>query len=114
LKIKKLDLILIAILVFVIFSFMPGKKSGDKKLFLIDGENRKEIPLENNLIKLKDDNVLLEITEKGGRFIESDCPNRICITSGWVDSCGEAAVCVPNKYALVMECREQKYDAVSQ
>lgn len=113
-KITKTDLAVIALLLLLAVFFMPGRGGGAKKLFLITDNGRTSVPLKKHLIKLKDGHVVIEITDKGARFIESDCPNKICIKSGWVTKCGGTAVCVPNRIALVMECREADYDAVSQ
>jgi len=113
LKIKKLDIIIIIILLITPLLFI-SERGGEKHLYLIDGDSKREIQMKDGQIKLQGDDVILQTSKDGGRFIESDCPNKTCIKMGWVDSCGEASVCVPNKLALVMECEEAEYDAISQ
>jgi hypothetical protein len=93
---------------------MLNVQYGEKRLYLIDVNDKKEIKLENRDIKLDNGHVTIEVTPDGARFLESDCPNKICIKQGWVKNCGDTAVCVPKRLALVMECKEQDYDAISQ
>ncbi|SER93998.1 NusG domain II-containing protein [Salisediminibacterium halotolerans] len=49
----------------------------------------REIPLDNDL------NVKLAVEPGRIRFIESDCPDNICINSGWLSNIGDNAVCLP-------------------
>ena len=113
LKITKLDFIVISLLILISMFYMTGQSEGTKKLFLISEKEKTQIQLKNQIIKLDDGDVVIEVTKDGARFIENDCPNEICIKSGWVNKCGHTAACVPNKYALVIECEEVAYDAVS-
>ncbi|UWG96760.1 NusG domain II-containing protein [Dehalobacter sp. DCM] len=42
--------------------------------------------------------------EKGRiRFEESDCPNKICVLTGWLKKYGDIAVCLPNKTIIEIE-----------
>lgn len=112
-KPTKTDILIIAALLIVVTLFLPT--DGDnKKLYLISETEKKHIPLGEQLIKLDDGDVLIKVTDEGAKFLESDCPNKTCIKTGWVKKCGEVSACVPNRYALVMECGEDEYDAISQ
>ena len=39
---------------------------------------------------------------EGGRvrFVDSPCPNKVCVHSGWLQDSGEFAACVPNGVSL--------------
>lgn len=37
------------------------------------------------------------------RFLEADCPDLICVRTGWLQEPGEIAVCIPNK-AIITIC----------
>ncbi len=37
------------------------------------------------------------------RFIESGCPDKICVKTGWISQPGEIAVCLPNKVIIKLE-----------
>ncbi|MCD8552867.1 NusG domain II-containing protein [Seleniivibrio sp.] len=113
-KKSKFDILIIAVLTAASLFFMLDVQSGEKRLYLIDKNTKEEIKLEDRDISLDNGHVIIQVTSEGARFLESDCPNRICIKQGWVKNCGDTAVCVPKHLALVMECKEQDYDAISQ
>ncbi|AEI15070.1 protein of unknown function DUF1312 [Flexistipes sinusarabici DSM 4947] len=91
--------------------------TGKKSLFLLIGQKQYEIPFEDGIIDLNSKynvNMILEIKDKKARFIKSDCPDKLCIKYGWVNNCGEMAVCVPNKAAVQIKCeKEGNIDAIS-
>lgn len=113
-KITKSDLVIIGLLLLISMMYMTNRDSGAKRLYLISENGKTNIPLKSEMMKLHGGEVLIEVTEEGARFIKSDCPNELCVKSGWVRKCGETAVCVPNRLALVMECDGELYDAVSE
>ena len=46
-------------------------------------------------------------------FFESDCPDKICVRTGWLSHPGEIAVCLPNKIIIKLEQnRNQNVDGV--
>lgn len=34
------------------------------------------------------------------RFKQADCPDKICVNTGWLDKPGETAVCLPNRAVI--------------
>jgi hypothetical protein len=53
-------------------------------------------------IKGKKENYLMtiEISKGKVRVIESTCPDKLCVKSGWLESANSAIVCVPNKIVI--------------
>lgn len=47
------------------------------------------------------------------RFIDSPCPGRICVHSGWLARSGEVAACLPNSVVVEVQGGEREYDAVN-
>ncbi len=47
------------------------------------------------------------------RFINSPCPNKICIHSGWHDAAGDFAACLPNRVTLEIKGSTSSYDSLS-
>lgn len=43
------------------------------------------------------------LVEKGRiRFKEAECPDQICVKTGWLEEPGDIAVCLPNKAIIVI------------
>lgn len=40
---------------------------------------------------------VIEVTARGVRFAESDCPDQVCVRSGLLTRAGQSAVCLPNR-----------------
>ena len=56
------------------------------------------IPTKNN------NTITLEISEsKKVRIIESDCPDKTCVKTGWISLPGQAIVCLPNRTVIKIE-----------
>ena len=113
-KKNRLDAIFIGLLICGCIYFMFRGTNGEKKLYLVNNNIKSEIEIKKGTLNLENGNVIIEVSDEGARFLESNCPNKICIKQGWVKDCGDTTVCVPKHIALVMECREQDYDAISQ
>jgi len=47
-------------------------------------------------------NVVFEILNNEIAFIESDCPDQICVHSGFVGRTGQAVACLPNRVLLLI------------
>ncbi|EPR11433.1 NusG domain II-containing protein [Ruminiclostridium papyrosolvens] len=46
-------------------------------------------------------------------FLESDCPDKVCVKTGWLSHPGEIAVCLPNKMIIKLEQdKNQNVDGV--
>ncbi len=44
------------------------------------------------------------IAENGRiRFESADCPDKICVNTGWLNRAGQSAACLPNKTLIVIE-----------
>jgi len=47
------------------------------------------------------------------RFIDSPCPGRYCIHSGWLSRTGQVAACLPNGIVVEILGEEREYDAIN-
>ncbi len=54
----------------------------------------------------------IEISEGHIRFVSSDCPDKTCVKSGWLEKSGESAACVPNRVVIRLTGKEE-YDGVT-
>jgi len=116
LKIKPLDIIILLLCIsaplFYQF-YMTG--NGEKKLFLIIDQKEIELKFEEQTINLEKygKHMVLQVYKDGAALIESDCPDKICLHMGKITKCGQSAVCVPNKTAITIRCKENEFDAVT-
>lgn len=107
---KKLDIIIIVILVLlsfipeVIFAMNYNKSfnyiyaevtiSGKvyKKIPLTGHKNEEEIEIDTghgkNIVLVKDESIAM---------IEADCPDKVCLNTGFISKPGESIVCLPHK-----------------
>lgn len=51
------------------------------------------------------------LVEKGRiRFEKSNCPDQICVNTGWLTNNGDVAVCLPNRTMIKIEGVNQEID----
>jgi len=56
---------------------------------------------------------IVEIEKGRARIKEADCPNQVCVRTGWVSQPGQIAVCVPNKFNIAVKGKSNKVDTIS-
>lgn len=47
------------------------------------------------------------------RFLESECPDKICLRTGWLTKAGHKAVCVPSKTMITIVGDSKQIDSIS-
>lgn len=103
-NIGKMDFIIIIIALFIAFSVQSIRSSenGKKAVIVINGTVKREISLSKNQIFALEENknIVFEVRDGKIRFAESDCPDKICINTGFIGTEGQSAVCLPNKVAV--------------
>jgi hypothetical protein len=81
-----------------------------------DGELLYEVNLndiEDRQTYLLDDGDVIIIAETGRvRFLESDCPNQICVHTGWISKANQIAACLPNRILVKIVGTNEEVDAV--
>lgn len=69
------------------------------EVFLADNKVM-TLPLDRDhagIVQIEGTGVQLEVAEQAIRFLHSDCPDQICIHSGWLNRTGNVAACLPNE-----------------
>lgn len=56
---------------------------------------------------------VVEIDKGRARIKEADCPNQVCVRTGWISQPGQIAVCVPNKFNIAVKGKSNKIDTIS-
>lgn len=55
----------------------------------------------------------IEVGQGRARVVNSDCPEQICVKTGWISRAGQTIVCVPNRTVFRLLGKEGP-DAISQ
>lgn len=54
------------------------------------------------------------LAEKGRiRFLTSECPNKTCVKTGWLEKPGDRAVCIPSKVVITIVGDNDQIDTFS-
>lgn len=85
-------------------------KQDDKVVERIDLDSISE-PRE---IKISGEYDEVIVAEKGRiRFEEADCPDKVCVKTGWLSKKGDMAVCLPNRTMIKIEGQSKDVDIVT-
>ncbi len=118
LKNKRKDIIVIAVILGLIFCSF-----GINYLFFQDkGEVYCEIYVDGDLVKTVDlmkdtqfsiaerPDIVFEVKNHAIAFVESDCPDKVCVHAGYLGHTGQNASCLPNKTTIRICSNHQDAD----
>ena len=100
---------LLSILIGVMFFVKTGNDEGSVAVIYRDGTKVQELPLNRNtdvLIQNKYTNKIV-VKDKEVAIVESDCPGRDCVHSGWIGGKGRSLVCLPNRVEIRIEGEQE-------
>jgi len=108
--IRRHDLLIIIglLLVAIIFASFTGRQSGVEVLrghVYVGGVLVETLYLddsEKSFILSRSPRIELSVSERGVAFIRSDCPNQVCVHTGWLNRPGQFAACIPYQVLLVI------------
>ncbi len=97
-------LLILVVTLCLVFIFFP-KKTATKARLTIDGEIIKEFDLNQSGIITENFSsygvdITIEIKNGAIRVLNSDCPDKICVHTGYISNITQTAVCMPNKAIL--------------
>jgi len=81
------------------FAFLPGAE-GSTVVIQVDDQTVEKLNLRESrelTVKGHTGDVRVEIRDGRVRVVDAECPNRICVHTGWRSKHGEVIVCVPNR-----------------
>lgn len=120
--IKKNDLILIAIVIFLcigIFAYISfTKEEGSKLVITIDGEVYKTLDMSEDItLTLEDKNGetnTLQIKDGYADMTDASCPDLLCVKQHKIHYNHETIVCLPNRVVLeVVDGDESEVDMIA-
>ncbi|NLM77853.1 MAG: NusG domain II-containing protein [Ruminococcaceae bacterium] len=102
---------LIGCLAIVLLAFAPGRqdRGAVQAVLTREGETILTVTAEQMKaggsaeIEAEGYHYLVEYADNRIRFAEADCPDRICVRSGWISRPGQIAACVPGQLILRVE-----------
>ena len=116
---KKGDILLTALILIVCIAliFIPKLLSSDLVATVyLDGETVETIKLsdvEKNFTFSPCDNVEIEVQKDRIRFLSSDCPDKLCVKSGWLSSSGATSACLPEKVVITVSGEKSDFDIMT-
>lgn len=113
---KKGDIVLIIILVFLLMLWVIPSSEGSSVFIYVDGKLYKKIPLDTdtqvNLESQWGKNTV--VIKNGEVFItDADCPDKLC-EKHKIDKSGRSIICLPNRVSVTVEGEksEEKIDVI--
>lgn len=84
----------------------------------VDGELYKKVKLNDEKeikIEREDGYNIIRVHDNGVEMIEANCPDQICVKSGFISKVGSTIVCLPHKiYVEIVGDMEDGLDAISE
>lgn len=102
-------LLLISFVIFIFSTYKNNSQKPTKAILQVNGETVAEFKFSDyknsEIISLEQYGLhgKIEIKEGAVRFVEMDCPDKICIKTSWITKVTESAVCLPNKAYLTVK-----------
>lgn len=83
----------------------------------VDGEEVSRVPLDEDREFVFDEEKGVVFEVKGGkiRFLNSGCPDKICVKTGFISKGGQNAVCLPNRIEIKIkkDTKDDEIDGIS-
>ncbi len=112
---------LVIVIVVLILGFIPvltaKNNKPDQYSIIINGVEIMQIPADVDTtvtISAPLGKVIISVQDYRAKIVESNCPTKICIRTGYIDKVGESIVCVPNSLIIIAQGKSdgEKYDAI--
>lgn len=119
LGLKKGDVLIFSVLsvICILLFLVPLFKGGGDTVATVwlEGKKEKEINLSavTEDYEIKINHCVLSVGKGKIGFLSSDCPDKLCVKSGFLSKNGDTAACLPNKVVVKLENRKERLDAVA-
>lgn len=94
--------VMLAVLIGFLFVVKTGTKQGKTVVVYQEGQKMQEFSLDEDREILIENDYVNKLLIKNGRaaIVESDCPGKDCVHSGWIVESGRSLVCLPNRVEI--------------
>ncbi len=118
---KKLEVIISVVFVVIClgmhFTWKYYHSSGNVAVVTYNNKELKKIDISKDrelLLKVGNSIIKIVVNEKRICIAESNCPENICVKTGWINKMGQYIVCVPNGIIVSIENSNKKeYDTIT-
>ncbi len=102
-------LLMIALAVWVVLTMLNWGKTGPYAEITYQGQLEKVLYLSEPQTYSLSENpqVQFEVKDNAISFVHSDCPDQVCVHTGWLSGAGQFAACLPNDVLLWVNSDEQ-------
>lgn len=105
---KKADLILIIIILIICGIFLLPKTSDNKDLTAVlykDGQVVRKIDLNKvtEPYEFEFAGATVRVEKNQIRYLTADCPDKVCVNTGWLSHAGDTASCLPARTVITIE-----------
>jgi hypothetical protein len=98
---KDLVIIAVVLLVALVSALCMHKTGGTYAELVADNRVIERIDLsQNRELTPNGYDVVLSVKDGKIAFVSSDCPDKICVRTGYIGLVGQSAVCLPNRLTL--------------
>ena len=105
---KKNDLILIIFLTFTSVVMLIGislfSKKGATVVVSVDGKEVASFPLDEdtvyNIGGYHGGENILEVKDGKAHLTDASCPDKLCVSMGYINKSGQSIICLPNKVVI--------------
>lgn len=56
---------------------------------------------------------VIEVLPGKIRIKDADCPDKVCVKTGWISEPGQSSVCLPHRLMITIEGKNAKVDQIS-
>lgn len=112
-SVKKADLVLVLVLgIIILFIWLWNDYHESKEALVAEIIRNGQVVgrIDLNKVESPDYTTLTDgikmtiLAEKGRiRVLQSECPNKICVNTGWLTKPGDAAICVPGDTIVIID-----------
>ena len=108
-------LIIIAVIIYVIYNITAGRAPSNGTVCVIssDGKIVQTVDLSEPDCEFtlpKNPNIRFSVKNHAIAFVASDCPDKICVKTGYISRAGQTAACLPNRVIIRITSKESGGD----
>lgn len=107
-------LVVFALVLLVVLTVTFNRRSAGTAEIYHDGTLVRTVDLRVDSIFTLGEGMKIRVNDGKISVIDSDCPDKVCVSQGEIDSGGIPIVCVPNRVVIIIPTGEPEVDVIVQ